>query len=147
MFKPHVQTFSVILVALAIALAASGAQAAQTDPLTRLALYPGIKVLTTDSQDVCGTKVRNATYSAVSGNLATFDRWYAGHLSGFKVVHGSNRNYPYDVFINSDATMSVSVLGSGPQGGVEAVIYHRNAKPASVSNLTNWLDGSDPLCR
>lgn len=128
-------------------LVTSAAGAAQTDPLTRLPLYPGIQHLTSDAQPVCGTNVSNATYSPVHGDLATVDRWYASHLSGFNVLHGKNRNYPYDVFVNGDGTASVSILGSGPKTGVEAVVYHHNAKPASMSNLTNWLDGADPLCR
>lgn len=126
--------------------AAGGARAATTDPLTRLPLYPGMEYLSASSEGVCGTTVREATYDPRQGNLTTVDRWFAAHLAGFKILHGTHRNYPYDVFINSDGTLSVSILGSGPNRGVEGVVYHRNAKPASLGNLTNWLDGSDPLC-
>jgi hypothetical protein len=143
MLKSIVQGLSVVLVGLA----ASAAQAASTDPLTRLPLYTGLHYVSAVSQNVCGTTVRDATYSPKNGNLATLDQWYASHLAGFKIIHGTNRNYPYDVFINSDGTMAVSILGSGPNRGVEGVVYHRNAKPASLTNQTNWLDGSDPLCR
>jgi hypothetical protein len=138
---------TILVLALFCALRASAMGGAQTEPLTRLPLYPGLHAVSTDAQDVCGTNVRNATYSPGNVNLATVDRWYRSHLRGFKMLHGTNRNYPYDVFVAADATASVTILGSGPKTGVEGVVYHRNSKPASLGNLTAWLDGSDPICR
>jgi hypothetical protein len=142
MRQATVLAFSIVLAGLA----AGGAGAASIDPLTRLPIYPGMEYVSASSEGVCGTMIREATYSPRQGNLTTVDQWFAAHLAGFKRIHGTNRNYPYDVFINSDGTLSVSILGSGPNRGVEGVVYHRNAKPASLGNLTNWLDGSDPLC-
>jgi hypothetical protein len=143
MLKPRVQ----ILALISLGLCASGARAAQNDPLTRLPVYPETEYASSDTQNVCGTKVQDATYSARSDNLATVDRWYAAHFRGFSLIHGTNRDYPYDAFVRPDDTLSVSVLGSGPNEGVEAIVYHRNAKPANASNLTNWLDGGDPICK
>jgi hypothetical protein len=143
MSKPFVRVFGII----AFGITASGVNAAQTDTLTRLPLYPGTAYASSDTQNVCGTKVRSATYSPKSANLATVDRWYAAHLNGFKLVHGTTRDYPYDVFVRADDTMSVTILGSGPNSGVEAIVYHSNAKPSSAANLINWLDGSASICR
>ena len=146
MFKPLAQIFSVTL----IALAATAVQAAQSDPLTGLPLYPGMYFANKNSQNVCGTMVSTSTYSPSNGKLAALEAWFAGHLNGFKLVHGTVRHYPYDAFINADSTLSVSILGSDTKNGVDGVLYHRNAKPASTEkteDLTNWFDGGDPLCR
>jgi hypothetical protein len=141
MFKPFVSIFSVIL----ITLAASPGGAAQTDPITQLPLYPGITFVNKAAQNVCGTTVASDTFSA-QGAIATVEAWYSAHLNGFKKIKGAARNYPYDIFVNADSTSSVTVMGSGVKNAMEAVIYHHNAKPASPINLTNWLDGGDPVC-
>jgi hypothetical protein len=143
MMKPLLRTAAIIIAGLC---ASGAAQAATTDALTNLPLYPKNEFASKDVQNVCGTSVQNATYSALSGNLSQVDAWYAGHLHGFKMTHGATRNYPYDIFVNADATMSVTVAGSGPNRGVEAIVYHKNARPQSRSNLMNWLDGGSPIC-
>jgi hypothetical protein len=135
--------FGVALILVTQSLAA----AAATDPLTGLPLYSQAHYASSDTQNVCGTQVKDATYGSGSGNLATVDRWYAGSLHGFKMIHGATRNYPYDVFVNADLTKSVTILGSGPKTGVEGIVYHSNPKPASPANLLNWLDGGTSICR
>jgi hypothetical protein len=142
MFKPFVSIVSAIL----ITSAASPGGAAQTDPITQLPLYPRITFVSKAAQNVCGTTVTIDTFSAEDDAIATVDAWYAGHLSGFKKIKGNSRNCAYDIFVNADSTSSVTVIGSGPKNAVEAVVYHHNPKPASPINLTNWLDGGDPLC-
>ena len=128
MFKPIVQMCGIAL----IALAATAAQAAQSDPLTGMPIFPGTSYVSKASQDVCGTTVSTATYSPGTAMLNTIEAWFTAHLTGFKLVHGTVWRSPYDAFVNADTTSSVSIVGSDTKNGVDAVYYHRNAKPAST---------------
>jgi hypothetical protein len=134
--------------ALAAIAMATAVQAAGNDSLTGLPLYPDMESAGAPaSQDVCGTPVTSSTYSPRHGDLATLDGWYKQRLHGFTMNHGVNRNYPYDIFTNADGTKSVTILGSGPKTGVEGVVYHKNPKPSSMINLSNWLTGANALCK
>jgi hypothetical protein len=143
-----INRFVQITAVLTIMVASTAAQAAGTDPLTGLPLYPGMESAgPAVAEDVCGTQVKNSTYTPREGNLAAIDGWYAHHLTSFNVNHGQNRNYPYDIFVSADGTTSITILGSGPKTGVQGVVYHKNAKPASMVNIANWLTGANALCK
>jgi len=134
-----------------IAFTATSVLAASSDPVTSLPLYPALLFATKQSADVCGTPVSSSTYSPGDAKLVAIEGWFASHLKGFKLIHGTARSYPLDAFVNSDTTLSVSIGGSrSVKNGVDVVIYHRNPKPASADkkiDLINWFDGGDPICR
>jgi len=146
MRNSRVQILSVAL----FALSATSVQAAQPDPVTGLPLYPDLLFATKQSGDLCGTPVISSTYSSPDAKLAAVEAWYASHLKGFKLIHGTARSYPLDAFVNADTTLSVSIVRSrSVKNSVEVVIYHRNPKPASADkkiDLINSFDGGDPIC-
>lgn len=147
MLRSLVPIFGIVL----IALTSTVVQAAQTDPLTAMPLYPGLFFVSKKSQDVCGTTVSSSTYSPGNATRTAIEAWFAGHLTGFKLIHGTVRSSPFDAFVNADTTLSVSIWGSTTvKNGLDGVEYHRNPKPASADKMTdliNWFDGGDPICR
>ena len=147
MVKSLVPIFGIVL----FALSSTGIEAAKTDPLTVMPLYPGIFFVSKKSQDICGTTVSSATYSPGNATRSAIEAWFAVHLKGFKLIHGTVRSTPLDAFVNPDTTLSVSIWGSTTvKNGLDGVEYHRNPKPASAdktTDLINWFDGGDPICR
>ncbi|MBC5800750.1 MAG: hypothetical protein GIX03_07650 [Candidatus Eremiobacteraeota bacterium] len=143
MFKPLAHVFPIILAALA----ATGAQAAQTDKLTGLPVNPDLTYSDLQTTTVCSTQVHTANYTARrSEPIKTVSAWYASHLRGFTQIHGAISGRPTEAFMNADGTISVQLVANSPQTGVYAATYSRNAKFQTMSNLTTWLAGSAGMC-
>jgi hypothetical protein len=134
---------------IAFGVTCMSAQAAATDALTGLPVFPGMPfTMKLPDSSYCGTAMQGNMYmpvrsiSKTDSSVDAIDRWYATHLPGFHLIRGfSDRTQ--DTFSKPDLTAEVTVTGEPDKsGGVYAISYMRFAKPmtpAAMASLNSHI--------
>jgi hypothetical protein len=82
----------------------------------------------------CGIPLKQTMYQP-DGKVATIDRWFAAHLTGFQ-LHRGFTDRTQDMFIKPDGTVMVAVTGvPGSSGNVFAVSYTRYSRPLAPAAM------------
>lgn len=142
------------MVALASTSASAQATTLTSDPLTGLALSPGIVAMPYNAPTempqavICTSKFQGNYYSVDNSptNNTTMGptvAWYASHLKGFTHVHGYSSERAQDAFYNAGGTLAVIVTSDrGPESksahvyGVAYERYQPGLKPKVFMGLT-----------
>lgn len=142
------------MVALAFTSASAQGKTAASDPLTGLALSPGIVAIPNNTPTempeamICTSKFEGKLYSisdapADNGTMGATVQWYAANLKGFTHVHGYSSERSQDAFYNAGGTLAVIVTSDrGPESksahvyGVAYERYQPGLKPSVFKGLT-----------
>lgn len=127
---------------IAFGVTCVAAQAAATDALTGLPLYPAAPfTMKLPDSSYCGTATHGTMYMP-DGKVAAIDKWYAAHLPGFHLFRGFT-DRTQDTFAKPDLTAAVTITGEPNKGGgVYAISYVRFAKPltpAAMASLNSHI--------
>jgi hypothetical protein len=142
MRKTVLETLAMTALALAmggltLALGNGTADAATSDSLTGLPLYPGAPfTMKLPNSTFCGVALQGTMYMP-DGKIATIERWYAAHLSGFHFYHavdGSERTQ--DEFAKPDGTVAINITGDPKNSpDIYAISYAKFARPLSPAAM------------
>ncbi len=126
---------------IAVSLGGGIAGAATTDSLTGLPLYPGAPfTMKLPTASFCGVPVQTTMYMP-DGKIATIERWYAAHLSGFHFYHGvDGSERAQDEFAKPDGSAAVNITGDPNNSpDIYAISYAKFARPlppATMAQMT-----------
>ena len=122
-------------------LIVTAANAAQTEPITGLPLYPGAVSdkahfpLKTDT--FCGKTVKELEYHVTGVGRKAQAEWFGRQMPGAQIVR-SQANGPIDEFLSADGKSGVA-LGSGDvvaANEYSAIIYSTYSPGITVKQLT-----------
>jgi hypothetical protein len=153
MQKANLGTLAMTALALAtgvfaLALGTGTADAATSDTLTGLPLYPGAPfIMKIPTSSFCGVQLQSTMYMP-GGKVATIDGWYAAHLHGFHFYHAVDGNgRTQDEFAKPDDTAAVNITGDPKNSpDIYAISYAKFAHPLSPAAMAS-LNQPNVTCK
>lgn len=135
------------MMVLAVSNAAGQGKTLPSDPLTGLPLIPasdagkglGNAPVQMPPGRVCTSGMQGNFYPLHGITMDAASAWYASHLSGFKKVAGSARQYAF--FSNSDRTVLVIVTGHSGSTEAGSVAYERYQPGLSEKTVEGMANG------
>lgn len=135
------------MLVLAVSNAAGQGKTLPSDPLTGLPLIPatdagkglGNAPVQMPPGRVCASAMQGNFYSLHGATMDAASAWCDTHLSGFKKVAGSVRQYAF--FSNSDRTILVIVTGHNGSTNADSVAYERYHPGLSEKAVASMANG------